>query len=224
MGFVYIGLVALIANLRNREYAALARHLEAEARQSALSRQLAESELKLLQSQVEPHFLFNTLGSAQQLAEKGAPEAARLIADLIRFLRAATPALRREWAPLADEVAMVDAYLAIMRTRLGHRLAVRLDVPASLGRLPVPPGMRMSRNARSGRCSSNAASAASPSAASATTTSSGHASASFSLSRSRISSSSSAISAVGGLIARPPSRARAAQRSPASRTASARGR
>jgi hypothetical protein len=141
MGFVYIGLVALIANLRNREYAALARHLEAEARQSALSRQLAESELKLLQSQVEPHFLFNTLGSAQQLAEKGAPEAARLIADLIRFLRAATPALRREWAPLADEVAMVDAYLAIMRTRLGHRLAVRLDVPASLGRLPVPPGM-----------------------------------------------------------------------------------
>jgi signal transduction histidine kinase len=141
MGFVYIGLVALIANLRNREYAALTRHLEAEARQSALSRQLAESELKLLQSQVEPHFLFNTLGSAQQLAEKGAPEAARLIAELIRFLRAATPALRREWAPLGDEVAMVDAYLAIMRTRLGARLAVHIDVPAALSRLPVPPGM-----------------------------------------------------------------------------------
>jgi signal transduction histidine kinase len=141
MSFVYIGLVALIANLRNREYAALTRHLEAEARQSALSRQLAESELKLLQSQVEPHFLFNTLGSAQQLAEKGAPEAARLIADLIRFLRAAAPALRREWAPLSDEVGMVDAYLAIMRTRLGARLAVAIDVPPALSRLPVPPGV-----------------------------------------------------------------------------------
>ncbi len=141
MGFLYMGLVALIANLRNREYAALTRHLEGEARQSALQRQLAESQLKMLQLQIEPHFLFNTLGSAQQLAEKGAPDAARLIADLIRFLRAATPVLRREWAPLADEAAMIEAYLAIMRTRLGPRLDYRIDVPAALGLLPVPPGM-----------------------------------------------------------------------------------
>ena len=139
--FVYLSLAAIIAALRNREHVATARHLEAEARRSELSRRLAESELKLLQSQVEPHFLFNTLGSAQQLAEKGAPEAARLIADLIRFLRAAAPALRREWAPLADEVGMVDAYLAIMRTRLGARLAVAIDVPPALSRLPVPPGV-----------------------------------------------------------------------------------
>src|SRR4249920_3044082 len=89
LGFVYTILVALIANLRNREYRALAANLEAEARQSELSRQLAESKLKLLQLQIEPHFLFNTLGSAQQLAEKSAPDAARLIGELIRFLRAA---------------------------------------------------------------------------------------------------------------------------------------
>ena len=101
-------LVALIAQLRNREYAALTAHLEAEARQSELSRQLAESRLKLLQLQIEPHFLFNTLGSAQQLAEKGAPEAARLIADLIRFLRAATPALRDEATTLRQEAALVE--------------------------------------------------------------------------------------------------------------------
>ncbi len=70
-GFLYTFIVALIANLRNREYRALTANLEAEARQSELSRQLAESKLKLLQLQIEPHFLFNTLGSAQQLAEKG---------------------------------------------------------------------------------------------------------------------------------------------------------
>ena len=64
-------------HLRNREYAALTERLEAEARQSELSRQLAESQLKLLQLQIEPHFLFNTLGCAQQLAEQGAPDAAR---------------------------------------------------------------------------------------------------------------------------------------------------
>ena len=139
--FMYAALVALIANLRNREYAALALHLEAEARQSELSRQLAESQLKLLQLQIEPHFLFNTLGSAQQLAEKGAPEAARLIAELIRFLRAASPALRDDATTLKEEASMIEAYLAIMRTRFGSRLKFRIDVPPALEDVTMPPGM-----------------------------------------------------------------------------------
>lgn len=140
-GFLYALIVALIAHLRNREYAARAANLEAEARQSELSRQLAESRLRLLQTQVEPHFLFNTLGSAQQLAERNAPDAARLIADLIRFLRAATPALRDESATLAQEAALADAYLSIMRRRLGERLAYRVEVPPALAGLELPPGM-----------------------------------------------------------------------------------
>ena len=140
-GVLYTLLVALIANLRNREYKALAARLEAEARQSALSRQLAESKLRMLQLQIEPHFLFNSLGSAQQLAEKGAPEAARLIANLIRFLRAATPALREDASTLAQERTLVEAYLGIMKTRLADRLAYRVDIPAELADAVVPPGM-----------------------------------------------------------------------------------
>ncbi len=104
------------------------------ARESATSRQLAESRLKLLQLQIEPHFLFNTLGSAQQLAERGAPEAARLIGDLIRFLRAATPALRNEMTTIGQEAAMIRAYLGIMGTRLGRRLAWSVDVAQDVGR------------------------------------------------------------------------------------------
>ncbi|MBK8689337.1 MAG: histidine kinase [Betaproteobacteria bacterium] len=140
-GFLYALIVALIAHLRNREYAALTANLEAEARQSALSRQLAESKLRLLQQQIEPHFLFNTLGSAQQLAEKSAPEAARLIADLIRFLRASTPAMRDDVATLQQEGSLVAAYLSIMQRRLGARLAFTVEIPAALGELIVPPGM-----------------------------------------------------------------------------------
>jgi sensor histidine kinase YesM len=139
--FLYTALVALIAHLRNREYAALAAHLEAEARQSELSRQLAESRLRMLQLQIEPHFLFNTLGSAQQLAEKGAPDAARLIADLIRFLRASTPSMREESATLAQEASLIGAYLAIMQTRQGARLAWSVAVPPALAAIGVPPGM-----------------------------------------------------------------------------------
>jgi two-component sensor histidine kinase len=140
-GVLYVLVVALIANLRNREYKALAARLESEARQSELSRQLAESQLRMLQLQIEPHFLFNSLGSAQQLAEKGAPEAARLIANLIRFLRAASPALREDATSLAQERALVEAYLGIMKTRLADRLAYAVDVPASLDDATVPPGM-----------------------------------------------------------------------------------
>ena len=140
-GVLYVLVVALIANLRNREYKALAARLESEARQSELSRQLAESKLRMLQLQIEPHFLFNSLGSAQQLAEKGAPEAARLIANLIRFLRAASPALREDVTSLAQERTLVEAYLGIMKTRLAERLAYAVDIPASLADAVVPPGM-----------------------------------------------------------------------------------
>ncbi len=140
-GFLYTFIVALIANLRNREYRALAANLEAEARQSDLSRQLAESKLKLLQLQIEPHFLFNTLGSAQQLAERDAPDAARLISDLIRFLRASTPTLRDEATTLKHDAAMIRAYLRIMQTRLGARLRWSVAVPEDLEDAALPPGM-----------------------------------------------------------------------------------
>ncbi len=140
-GLMYAATVALVANLRNRDYVARSARLEAEARQSELNRRLAESQLRLLQLQVEPHFLFNTLGSAQQLAEKSAPEAARLIADLIRFLRTSTQSMRENATTLRQDAAMVAAYLAIMQARLRERLAYAIDVPAPLGGEAIPPGM-----------------------------------------------------------------------------------
>jgi len=140
-GVLFSLVTALIAHLRNREYRALTKSLAAEARQSATSRQLAESKLKLLQLQIEPHFLFNTLGSAQQLAEQGAPEAARLIGDLIHFLRAAAPALRDEVTTVRQEAAMIRAYLAIMGTRLGKRLAWSVQVADDIADCAIPPGM-----------------------------------------------------------------------------------
>ena len=96
---------------------------------------------KLLQLQIEPHFLFNTLGSAQQLAERGAPDAARLIADLIRFLRAATPAMRDEATTLAPGGDAGRAYLSIMRTRLGRAAATsRSTIPPALRRRAAAAG------------------------------------------------------------------------------------
>jgi hypothetical protein len=137
---VYLTLLVLIATLRYRETEAVARRLEAERNRGELARRLAESELRLLRAQIEPHFLFNTLGSAQQLAERGAPDAARLIADLTRFLRAATP-LRADSSTVGAEARLVDAYLSIMAKRLGARLRYRLEILDDVRDAPIAPGM-----------------------------------------------------------------------------------
>ena len=140
-GFLYALFTSIIVHLRNREYAALATKLELERREIELSCQLAESRLKMLQLQIEPHFLFNTLGSAQQLASSKAPQAARLIGDLIHFLRAATPSMRDDYTTLAQDGAMIRAYLAIMQTRLGARLRFKVAIPPELETFMLPPGM-----------------------------------------------------------------------------------
>jgi sensor histidine kinase YesM len=142
-GFALAALSALIAHLRNREYVSLAERLRLESKQEQLSRQIAETRLHLLQAQIEPHFLFNTLASAQQLASGKAPDAAQLLAHLTRFLRAAMPRLRDDDGQLGNELDMVQAYLAIMQTRLGDRLTFRIDADPALSRMPFPPAMLM---------------------------------------------------------------------------------
>jgi sensor histidine kinase YesM len=142
-GFALAALSALIAHLRNREYVSLAERLRIESRQEQLSRQMAETRLRLLQAQIEPHFLFNTLASAQQLASGTAPEAAQLLGHLTRFLRAAMPRLRDGEATFGQEIEMIGAYLAIMRTRLGERLRCRIELDPQLAARPFPPALLM---------------------------------------------------------------------------------
>ena len=142
-GLALTAISAMIAHLRNREYVSLAERLRFESQQEQLSRQIAETRLHLLQAQIEPHFLFNTLASAQQLAAGKAPEAAQMLAHLTRFLRAAMPRLREGESTLGQEIEMIGAYLAIMQTRLGARLDYRIDMEPALSALPFPPVMLM---------------------------------------------------------------------------------
>ncbi|MEO8134027.1 MAG: histidine kinase [Betaproteobacteria bacterium] len=142
-GLALSALSALIAHLRNREYVSLAERLRVESRQEQISRQMAETRLHLLQAQIEPHFLFNTLASAQQLASGKAPDAAQLLGHLTRFLRAAMPRLRDGDATLGQEIEMIGAYLAIMQTRLGDRLRYRIEIDPALAALPFPSVMLM---------------------------------------------------------------------------------
>jgi signal transduction histidine kinase len=130
--------LVIVGILRNRQYETLNTQLQHEAERERLARELSESQLLLLRAQIEPHFLFNTLGAVQQLAEQGAPRAAELTANLITFLRASLAEMRSEQVTLRQEFALVEAYLQVMKARLGDRLRFTLDLPDALAQLQMP--------------------------------------------------------------------------------------
>ncbi|MDQ2819792.1 MAG: histidine kinase [Pseudomonadota bacterium] len=125
---------------------------EVEARQAGvkvnvanLEKQLAQAQMAALQAQVEPHFLFNTLALIGQLIETDPPEAARVHAHLIDYLRATLPQLRaRGGGTLGKQAEMARAYLAIMQARMKERLQVKFVVPTFLESAPFPPMMLQS--------------------------------------------------------------------------------
>jgi LytS/YehU family sensor histidine kinase len=143
-GMVYAVLMVSVVQYRRGQLQRRNEQLVRQAQQERMGRQLADAKLKLMQAQVEPHFLFNTLASVQQLAEHKAPEAANLTAQLITFLRAGLASLREDTTTLAREFKAIDAYLTIMKTRMRDRLEFELDLPSALGETIMPPAMLIS--------------------------------------------------------------------------------
>lgn len=108
------------------------------SRGEQLARQAREAELRLLQSQLEPHMLFNTLANLRVLIGLDPERAQAMLDHLIAFLRATLAASRAGTHTLADEFARLDDYLALMAVRMGPRLAVQLTLPPALAARPVP--------------------------------------------------------------------------------------
>jgi len=143
LGGIVAGLVLwlpalLVGAYRKRQYAAQAEQLQRDAERDRMARELSESQLRMLRAQIEPHFLFNTLGAVQQLAADGAPHAAALTADLIAFLRASFSDMRCEQLSLKTEFSTVESYLRVMQARMGARLRFELSLPDYLAHTPVP--------------------------------------------------------------------------------------
>jgi len=130
--------------LREKHARDQARILQAEAERHQLEKNVLEARLQLMQAQVEPHFLFNTLANVQHLVETDPPEAARMLASLIRYLRAALPQMREGTTNLGREIDMARAFLEIHRVRMGKRLDFAIDVPEPLKPRAFPPMMLIS--------------------------------------------------------------------------------
>lgn len=130
---------ALAALVRQKDAFARDQRLAFDLQRSELERKALDARLRLLQGQVAPHFLFNTLANVQALVETGSPEAPAVLRSLIAYLRAAVPRLEEPVATLGQELQLARAYLELMRMRMPDRLqfAVRAD-DASL-ELQCPP-------------------------------------------------------------------------------------
>jgi signal transduction histidine kinase len=96
------------------------------------------SKLTLLQSQLEPHMLFNTLANLRVLIGVDPPRAQLMLDRLIAYLRATLNASRATLHPLSVEFARVDDYVQLMKVRMGERLLPRLELPSELAAQPVP--------------------------------------------------------------------------------------
>jgi len=133
------GFPEVIARLRLREHQLGQRIAATEAASEKLARQTAESELRLLQAQVEPHFLYNTLANLRYLIQKGSPEALRMTDALIEYLRTAVPDMRAVSVTLGRETDHVRNFLDVMGMRMQGRLQWSVDVDAALREVPLPP-------------------------------------------------------------------------------------
>lgn len=114
---------------------------QAAAEQSVMEKELAVARLNLLHAQVEPHFLYNTLASAQVLARTDPPRAEIMIGHLIQYLRSSLPSADGAIATLGEELERTQAYLEILRIRMGTRLALQVEVPYELRALQLPSMM-----------------------------------------------------------------------------------
>ena len=110
-----------------------------ELEQQTHLKQLAEMRLKALHAQIEPHFLFNTLGNVQHLLRKSPADADKMLESLIRYLKSAVPQMRSGTSTVGEELARVEAYLAIMAVRMGPRLRYAIEVPAQAHAHALPP-------------------------------------------------------------------------------------
>ena len=114
---------------------------QASNTETVVEKELAVAKLSLLHAQVEPHFLYNTLGSAKYLIASDPVKAEAMLDNLILYLRHSLPRDADAPSTLGDEIVRTRAYLDILKIRMDERLQVSIDLPDALAAVPFPTMM-----------------------------------------------------------------------------------
>jgi sensor histidine kinase YesM len=112
---------------------------EEQIKRLTSEKEAAEAKLKLLQVQIEPHFLFNTLSNILSLLDTDLDKGKSMLVDFIQYLRTSLPKIREKTTTLGQEMDMIRAYLNIFKIRMGERLLYTIDLPKSVEDFPLPP-------------------------------------------------------------------------------------
>ena len=135
------GMLTVVGELYRRETASIEAMQRAEMDRATFDREIVETRLQVLQAQIEPHFLFNTLANVRRLYDRDVTAGRRMLENLMRYLEVALPRMRDSASTLGRDSELVDAFLRIQRIRMGERLTFSIDIPAALLVHPVPPMM-----------------------------------------------------------------------------------
>jgi hypothetical protein len=139
VGLLLAPWTALAAVVRQKEAFARDQTLTFALERSELERQALDARLHLLQAQVAPHFLFNTLANVQALVEAGSPRAPAVLRSLTAYLRAAVPLLHESAATIERELQLVRPYLELMQMRMPDRLRYAINAEPSALTVRCPP-------------------------------------------------------------------------------------
>jgi hypothetical protein len=130
---------ALGAIVREKEAFARDQKLAFALERSELEREALDARLHLMQAQVAPHFLFNTLANVQALVDAGSPHASAVLRSLTAYLRAVVPLLHEPAATIERELQLVRPYLELMQMRMPDRLQYAMNVDPSALKVRCPP-------------------------------------------------------------------------------------
>ncbi|MEO8802178.1 MAG: histidine kinase [Rudaea sp.] len=149
MGLLIAPWMAVSALIGEISGAAQRQALAFELERSELERQALDARMRVLQAQVEPHFLFNTLANVRELVDSGSAQASAVLASLIAYLRAAVPRLHEAGTTMQQELELVRAYLEVMHMRMPDRLQflIHADDVAIAARCPPMTLLTLVENA-----------------------------------------------------------------------------
>jgi sensor histidine kinase YesM len=139
LAVIISSILATIFFAREQQAKAEAEFQRERARVEAAEKQIRVAQLQVLEAQIEPHFLYNTLANVISLIDAEPATAKHMIERLIDYLRRAAVITGGADATLGCQVELLRAYLDLIVLRMGSRLSYRIDVPPELAALPLPP-------------------------------------------------------------------------------------
>ena len=139
LGVMFGSIITYFFSSREQIAESQAQAQEEKIKRLTIEKKAAEANLKLLQAQIEPHFLFNTLSNVLSLLDTEPKKGKSMLVDFIQYLRSSLSKIRVQSATLGQEMEMIQAYLNIFKVRMGDRLQYKIDMPENLKTITFPP-------------------------------------------------------------------------------------